>query len=676
MNLDDDLIAIKGIGKKKYKLLNNLNLYKVKDLLTNFPRTYVDRSKVNNINEIENESISTIKLLIYDVSETKNAYKKSTLRLKCKDTNGYNVAIIFFNASFLLKKFSIGKEYYFYGKIVKTHYEAKMFHPEFSDSMYNDKKFLRIEPIYSLTAGITNKEMINIYENIIDNVLFEENLFSPYIIQNKLCDINYAFKNINLPTSKEALKKARYRFIYEEFFNLFLSLSLIKNKVKSSGGIVLKDLPMVDFYKNLKFTLTKSQEKVWNQIKIDLTSNNQMNRLLQGDVGSGKTIVAMMAMYLTYKNNMQSTLMVPTSVLANQHFRTFSDVLKNFNIKIILLTGNTKNKKQIYKDIELGKYDIIIGTHAILEEGVKFKNLALVITDEQHRFGVKQRNILSTKEKNVNVLVMSATPIPRTLSLIIYGDVDISVIDQLPSGRKQIKTHYVKKNKINDMYEFIRSKVEEKRQIYFICPLIEESEALDIKSASELYKELSERIYTKFNVKLLHGKMKAKEKETIMKDFSEGKINILISTTVIEVGINVPNASIMVINDANRFGLSQLHQLRGRVGRGEYQSYCFMTSNKMGDTSKKRIQTMIDTNDGFEIAERDLLLRGPGEILGLKQHGLPELKIGELAKHSQIFEIVKMDVNNLVQMYNQGEKASVEFIIKFIENRLSNNINI
>lgn len=666
MRLNDELIKVKGIGEKKYNVLKSMNLFRVNDLIYNFPRTYIDRSKIKCIEEILDNELATVLLRVEDIIEKNSNYKKNMLKLICSSKNfSRKIEVIFFNSKFLKVKFKIGGEYYFFGKILKSHYIVKMIHPEFIKTSENTKKFLRIEPIYSLTNGINNREMIKIYEYVINNIDLKENLPVELVEKNKLCDRNFAFKNINFPNSRENFKKSRYRLIYEEFFKFVLSLSLIKNKVSVSSGISMIKYSIDEFIEVLPFKLTESQLTVWNEILNDLISEKQMNRLLEGDVGSGKTVIAMLSMYFTYKNDMQSILMVPTSVLAKQHYKNFIQFFSKFDVKITLLTSETKKKQELYSEIKDGNFDIVIGTHAILEDDVKFKNLGLIITDEQHRFGVNQREKLLGKEKKANILVMSATPIPRTLALILYGDLDISIIDVLPSGRKSIKTYFISKNKISKMYEFIREQINLGRQAYFVCPLIDESEVLKVKSALELYKELKDEIYKEFNIAVLYGKINPDEKESIMEKFSNGKINILVSTTVIEVGINVPNATIMVITSANRFGLSQLHQLRGRVGRGNEQSYCFLTAENLGEVAKERIKTMVESTDGFKIAEMDLKLRGSGELLGTRQHGDMEFKIANIIKHKKILSLVQNDVKDLINCYNRG--ANVEYIKEFIE---------
>ncbi len=632
-------------------------------MLFNYPRTYVDRSRVYSLSEVEDKALATFKLQVYNV-EKSMARNKYLLKVFAKDENDNNCEITFFNAKFLENKFRVGCIYYFYGQLSKKFSRYSITHPDFTNDI-GDTKFLRIEPVYNLTKGINNAELVRISEQIFKSVKIEDDLHNIIMTRNKLCDKSYALKNIHFPKGKKELKIARYRMIFEEFFKLTIGLMLLKSDYSVEHGVEFERKSLDEFIEKLPFKLSNAQDKVWKQIYEELCSEKRVNRLIQGDVGSGKTVLAMLAMYHAKLSGYQSALMAPTEILAKQHYDSFKKFFKDFDINIDLLTGSTKAKEKLSERLRDGEIDILIGTHALLEDHVAFKNIGLIITDEQHRFGVRQRNVLSSKGDNPNVLIMSATPIPRTLSLVIYGDVDISVIDQMPSGRKDIKTHYISKSKEKNMYEFIREEIKSGRQAYFVCPLIEDSESLDLNSADSLYKKLNENVFKEFNVGLVHGRMKARDKEEIMNDFSNNKINILVSTTVIEVGINVPNSSIMVIVDSNRFGLSQLHQLRGRVGRGEYQSYCFLLSEKLGRIAKERINAMVESCDGFKIAELDLKLRGPGEILGLRQHGVPELRLADIVKHQSVLEAAQ---NEAKYILNNGSKNNENELNLYIEN--------
>lgn len=674
IKLEDSLLTLKGVGAKKFNLLNNLGLYTINDMLMNYPRTYVDRSKVYMLRDVEDKSIATFKLTIYNV-EKSMARGKALLKLYVKDDNLSNCEIVFFNAKFLENKFKIGFSYYFYGQINKKFSKYTITHPDFTNDM-SDKKFLRIEPVYNLTAGINNAELVRMSEQMLKKIIIEDDLHPSLIERNKLCSKSYALSNLHFPKGRGELKIAKYRLIFEEFFNLTIGLILLKSDYSIKNGVKFDEKSVEQFLSKLPFTLSDAQDKVWNQIYLELSSDKRVNRLIQGDVGSGKTVLAMLAMYHAKLSGYQSALMAPTEILAKQHYKSFKDFFSDLDIRIEVLTGSTKAKEKLTDRLKNGDIDILIGTHALLEDHVQFENIGLIITDEQHRFGVRQRNVLSSKGDDPNVLIMSATPIPRTLSLVIYGDVDISVIDQMPSGRKEIKTHYISKSKEKNMYEFIREELESGRQAYFVCPLIEDSETLDLNSAESLYNKLSESVFKEFKVGLVHGRLKSKEKEDIMNQFARGEINILVSTTVIEVGINVPNSSIMVISDSNRFGLSQLHQLRGRVGRGKYQSYCFLLSEKLGRVAKERINAMVESNDGFKIAELDLKLRGPGELLGLRQHGVPELKLADIVKHQSVLERVQEEVKNILNNSSKKHENDLRLYIEKLKEKLFKNFTI
>ena len=647
MELTDDVKYVKGVGPNRAKLLNKLNIFNVKDLITYYPREYEDRSKAIKINEVRDGQECLIEgIVVSKINEIRTYKKNMTIyKLIVRDDTG-TCELIWYNQPYLKTIFKLGQEYRFYGKIHQKIGIYEMNSPIFEEKGKSNKTG-RIIPIYPLTYNLNQNTIRKIIENSLLAVKdkINENIPEYILKEYNLLKIKEAIEKIHFPNNFNEFDNARKRLVFEELLTMQLLLLTLKNKYKNneSGICFNKDAKMSDVINKLPFKLTKAQIRVLEEIDNDMESNKAMNRLLQGDVGSGKTIVAIIATYKAVISGYQVAIMAPTSILAYQHLESFKQILDKFNIKSELLIGNTtkKNKETILKKLKDGEIDILIGTHSLIEDTVVFKNLGLVITDEQHRFGVRQRSILSSKGKNPDVLVMTATPIPRTLALILYGDLDISIIDELPPNRKKIETYAVNKSMEQRIQNFIKKQVDEGRQAYIVCPLVEENEDIEAKSVIELFDKYQKEIFKDYRVAYMHGKLKQKEKDEIMQKFKDRKIDILISTTVIEVGVNVPNASIMVIENAERFGLAQLHQLRGRVGRGEYKSYCILVYQGNSELIRKRMQVMQDSNDGFLISEKDLELRGTGDFFGTKQHGIPDFKIANLFEDMPTLKLVQ-----------------------------------
>ena len=643
MDLGDKVTAIKGIGPMKSIALNKLNIEFVEDFLFYYPRDYEDRRELRTIVSLCDGDTALVKgKLLLIVKGKSRIPRKQTLKLLVQDETGA-MEVVFFHAGYLEKTLRQDQEYMFYGKVSVTMGKIQMLHPDMTK--YEADQEQAILPIYPLTSSISQGDMRK-WEREALKFLPEvkECLPEKTMERNRLCGIQYAIGSIHFPTDGQKLKVSKYRLIFEELLFLQTGLLAIRNKMTSKElGIPFSDqIKMDEFTAELPYRLTGAQARVLSEINADMESTKVMNRLVQGDVGSGKTIVAAAAMYKAVKSGFQAVMMAPTELLARQHFEGLKEEFSKYDVKLGFLSGSisAKEKKETLEQIETGALDIIIGTHAIIQPNVKFSNLGLVITDEQHRFGVNQRAILSSKGLNPDILVMTATPIPRTLAVILYGDLDISIIDEMPPGRQQIITRTVKAEGRESSYEFVRREVKKGRQAYVVAPLIEDSENLDAKSAMGLFDDLKDR-FDEFQVAFLHGAMKQKDKDRIMQDFNAGKIQILISTVVIEVGINVPNATVILIENAERFGLAQLHQLRGRVGRGKEQSYCILVSDGGAAVAQARAEIMKSTNDGFLIAEKDLELRGPGEFFGMRQHGVPELRLADLVKHIKILHTVK-----------------------------------
>lgn len=576
-----------------------------------------------------------------------------------------------------------GKKYRFFGKISNKYGKIDLTSPVF-DEIEKKNNTGKIIPLYPLTFSLSQNTIRKIIENGLKDVEEDGGLketLPQYILNEyKLEEINKAIETVHFPKEFADFEIARKRFVFEELLSTQLALLQLKNSnLKDHKGISFsKDAHMSDVINSLPFNLTKAQLRVLEEIDKNMEQDKSMNRLLQGDVGSGKTVVAMISAYKAVKSGYQVAVLAPTAILATQHLENFQKILKKFDIRCeLLISGITKKKKtEILEKLQNGEIDILIGTHAMLEENVTFKNLGLVVTDEQHRFGVKQRTTMAQKGENPDVLVMSATPIPRTLALILYGDLDISVIDELPPNRKKIETFAVTKALEDRVNNFVKKQVDEGRQAYIVCPLVEESEENDLQSVISLYEKCKTEVFPNYRIEYIHGKMKQKEKDDIMERFKNGEIDILISTTVIEVGVDVPNSSIMVIEDAQRFGLAQLHQLRGRVGRGEYQSYCILKYEGKGKNTRERMKIMTQTNDGFVISQKDLELRGSGDFFGTNQHGIPDFKIANLFTDIDILKLAQEAASEIVNDDEKLEKPENDLLKELVKDKFTDRIEI
>ena len=658
IKLSDNVTAISGIGPKKAELLKKMNIHTVEDLLYLFPRKYEDRRHAVTIIEAPFNQDVLLETRVVTKQISGNPYgKKRLLRVLAEDNTG-SVELLFFNGKYLADYFKPGQALTLFGNITLNNGRRQMVHPEFHTT--GDKDDVRgLFPVYPLTDGLYQGQMRSMQLAVRETAKEIKEWLPEYIVkENNLCSPAYAIENIHFPQAERPVLESRYRLIFEELLTLQSGLFYIKRGRESSGqGIsVGKGVSLKPFLEVLPFNLTEGQERTIKQIECDLESSRAMNRLIQGDVGSGKTAVAELAMYKTVRGGFQAAMMAPTELLAKQHAATLKKHFEPLGINVRLLSGNTKarERSEILEDLETGDVNILVGTHAVIRPDVRFANLGLVITDEQHRFGVNQRTLLAQKGENPNILVMTVTPIPRTLAVILYGDLDISVIDTLPAGRKPVRTFLRYGDSRKKIYDFVENQIKEGRQAYVVAPLIEESEAIDCKSAGEIYEELC-KSYPNLRIGLVHGAMKQQEKDFVMEAFASGGIDILVSTVVIEVGIDVGNATVMVIENCERFGLAQLHQLRGRVGRSGHQSYCILVCGSDSETAKKRNKIMCSTEDGFVIAEEDLKLRGPGEIFGTRQHGLPELNITDLVKNADMLEKVKNVARDLIDRDSELE---------------------
>ena len=644
MNFNDSILKIKGIGEKTGNAFKKIGIETVQDLIEHYPRTYEQFTMPVPISQIKEDDIVTIEASLVKTPRLRRVGHLQIINAEVKDSSD-TLLLTWFNMSFLVKKLRMGTRYLFRGKVKYKNGGLVMEQPKIYYEKGDYYRLIKVlQPIYPLTEGITNNLIIKSIREVHNNLEFAKDYIPRKVSKDySLIDRTKALKEIHFPKNEESMKNARKRLVFDEFFLYALALRRMKDsKTTRHSQYPMEEIDKCqDLIDGLPYSLTEAQLKVWNEIKLDMSSKFAMNRLIQGDVGSGKTILAVLALLMAVENGYQGSIMVPTEVLAKQHYNSFCQLLSAYDVSVCLLVGSmtAKEKREAYDKIKKHEVDIIVGTHALIQEKVEYDNLALVITDEQHRFGVKQREEFMTKGKKPHVLVMSATPIPRTLALILYGDLDISIIDQLPARRLPIKNCVVNTHYRPTAYRFIEKEVDLGRQAYVICPMVEDSELIEAENVIDYTQQLKEALPSYINVEFLHGKMKAKEKNDIMERFAQGQIHVLVSTTVVEVGVNVPNATVMMVENAERFGLAQLHQLRGRVGRGEDQSYCIFVCGTQSKTAKERLEILNKSNDGFYIAEEDLKLRGPGNLFGTLQSGDLDFKIGNIYTDAAILKL-------------------------------------
>lgn len=678
-DLSTDVRWIKGIGEARAKGLNKLGIFTLFDLVSYFPRAYEDRSVFKEIRSlVPGDSVCVAATVSKTPTLSRVRAGLELVKTKAVDSAG-ELNITFFNQSYMKSSLIQGDSYVFYGKVTGTPGRPEMLNPIVERESAAGAFTGRIMPIYRLTSGISQKMIAAAVRQGLAacGELMPDPL--PKGLQQKyeLAQSRFAYENIHFPSSGAALEIARRRLIFEELFVLSCALGFLRRSRVSREGSAIKKCNMEEFYGALPFSLTAAQKRAAEEALGDMERTRPMSRLIQGDVGSGKTVVAAACCYNAFKGGFQSALMAPTEILAEQHYSTLKGFLSPLGVNVGLLTGSltAKEKRTVYERLENGGIDVLVGTHAMISEKVRFKKLCLVITDEQHRFGVQQRAALTEKGRSPHVLVMSATPIPRTLALIIYGDLDISVIDELPPGRQRVDTFAVRENMRGRINNFIRAQVKEGRQVFIVCPMVEEGEILggNVKSAKEYAQNLQKNVFPDLRIGLIHGKMKAKDKEAAMAGFVSGNVDILVSTTVIEVGVDVPNASLMVVENADRFGLSQLHQLRGRVGRGGHKSYCVLFDGGDGETSGERLKVMCRTYDGFKISEEDLRLRGPGDFFGSRQHGLPEMKIANFLTDMGLLKKAQKAASELLAEDPCLSKAENRELFAYIERLLRDN---
>ena len=683
MNDKTPLRELKGVGEKTEKLFQKIGITTAEELLRYYPRTYDIYEEPVEIASAEEDKTVSIRATIATGIYINQIRNLQVLTTTVADASG-RLPVAWFNAPYLRGTLKKGSVFILRGKIIRKKGRPQMEHPEIFTPAAYEEIIHSMQPVYGLTKGLSNKMITKLVHQILDTrPLHGEYLPAEIRERYQLADANYAIRTVHFPKNMQELLTARKRLVFDEFLLFVLAIQLLKEKTEEAPNT----FPMKpvwtteEIIEGLPYDLTGAQKNVWHEIERDLSGHKLMSRLVQGDVGSGKTVIAFLAMVLSAENGFQSALMVPTEVLANQHYEGFLRLMEEQNIASchpVLLTGSTtaRQKREIYQKIADGEVNVIIGTHALIQEKVEYKNLGLVITDEQHRFGVRQREALTTRGNPPHVLVMSATPIPRTLAIILYGDLDISIIDELPAKRLPIKNCVVGTSYRPKAYSFIEKQVQMGRQAYVICPMVEESEGLEAENVTDYARKLQEILPGEIKVEILHGKMKPKEKNRIMEAFASGEIQVLVSTTVVEVGVNVPNATVMMVENAERFGLAQLHQLRGRVGRGEHQSYCIFIQGNNEENTSKRLKILNESNDGFYIAGEDLKLRGPGDLFGIRQSGLMEFKIGDIYNDAGILknaseaagEILALDFDLILPQH----KALKEHLKGYMSEELEN----
>lgn len=690
MEFNDPITAISGIGEKTAALYHKLNIYTVKDLITYYPRDYEEWRDIIPIGELSANQVHAIRGMVVSAPQTFHIRKNMTVtNVRVKDASGA-CDITYFNMPYIRNSLQPGKQYIFRGRVVLKNNKITMDQPKIISPQEFEKNLHRLSPIYPTTKGLTVAAITKAMRSAIDLLTFDED-YIPAVMRKEyaLCDLRASIMGIHFPVDREEMLAARKRLVFEEFLFFIVSVMVLRDMASRE----VSDCPMMridacrDLIDSLPYELTNAQKKVWSQIEADMCSAHLMNRLVQGDVGSGKTIVAILAMLMCVMNHAQAAFMAPTEVLARQHFETISELALKYKLpfKPVLLTGSltAKEKRRTKERIALGICNVIVGTQALIQEDVDFYDLRLVITDEQHRFGVKQRETLAQKGLQPHILVMSATPIPRTLAIILYGDLDISVMDELPANRLPIKNCVVNTDYRKKAYEFIAKEVASGRQAYVICPMVEANDEIMgdmpvLENVIDYAEKLKKELPSSVRIDYLHGQMKAKAKNFIMEEFANHNIDVLVSTTVIEVGINVPNATVMLVENAERFGLAQLHQLRGRVGRGRYQSYCiFITATGQNDTME-RLQVLNKSNDGFFISSEDMRLRGPGDLFGIRQSGQFQFSIGDIYQDAAILQEAQSCAQEIYAAYIENNKMPVrehEAFWQHYEDNMSSNVD-